>query len=122
MINIDFQRKGDNVRLRIEGHAGYSEHGGDIVCASVSSIFYAICAYFYNFKRDSIRVNEIQRGLADIECGSDGEELLKLACLGLWQIACEFPGYVRVNIGAWNWLMKPSSVRYMNITPFGGKG
>lgn len=39
MINISIEKKDDYVsRVTIKGHAGYSEYGTDIVCASVSSI------------------------------------------------------------------------------------
>ena len=39
MININTYKKSGYVsKITIKGHAGYSEYGTDIVCASVSSI------------------------------------------------------------------------------------
>ena len=32
--------------FEISGHAGYAEHGGDIVCAAVSAIAYTAAGYF----------------------------------------------------------------------------
>lgn len=107
MIVADFSRKKGGFRLRIEGHADYGGGGEDVVCAAVSSVFYALCGYLLNFKRDTLRVNGIESGLADIECGDECESYLQLACLGLWQIASEYPEHVMVKIGAWNWRMNP---------------
>lgn len=105
MIDADFSRTQKGFRLRIEGHARYGAEGEDIVCAAVSSIFYALCGYIINFKPGSIKVNALESGLADIECGFDCEDQLQLACLGLWQIASTYPTHMKVGIGAWNWKM-----------------
>ena len=107
MIVADFSRKRGGFRLRIEGHAEYGKAGEDIVCAAVSSVFYALCGFLLNFKKDTLRVNEIESGLAEIECGDECEDYLQLTCLGLWQIAATYPQHVKVNIGAWEWRMVP---------------
>ena len=112
MIVADFTQTAKGFRLRIEGHSGYSAGGEDIVCASVSGIFYALCGYLLNFKMGSFKVNEVKSGLADIECDKSCESYLQLACLGLWQIGCEYPENLKVNIGAWRWRMNPPSVCY----------
>lgn len=39
MINIIIKRKADHIQeIELSGHAGYAEHGQDIVCAGVSSL------------------------------------------------------------------------------------
>ena len=39
MITIDFRKsKGSIVAFEISGHAGYADHGYDIVCSAVSSV------------------------------------------------------------------------------------
>lgn len=40
MTNITVEKNGDRHILHIEGHAGYSTHGNDIVCAAVSILGY----------------------------------------------------------------------------------
>ena len=105
MINADFTRSKNGFKLRIEGHAQHGAEGEDIVCAAVSGIFYALCGYIINFRPGSIKVNALESGLADIECGSDCEDQLQLTCLGLWQIASTYPSHMKVGIGAWNWKM-----------------
>ena len=112
MIVADFTKTAKGFRLRIEGHSGYCRGGEDVVCASVSGIFYALCGYLLNFKKGSFKVNEIKSGFADIECEECCEDFLQLACLGLWQIACEYPENVKVNIEAWRWRMNPPSICY----------
>lgn len=105
MIDADFSRTRNGFRLRIEGHAGYGVEGEDIVCSAVSSVFYALCGYIINFKPGKIKVNELRRGLADIELHAECEDQLQLACLGLWQIANTYPAHMKVGIRAWNWKM-----------------
>ena len=107
MIRAVFTKRLNGYRLRIEGHANYGKTGEDIVCSSVSGIFYALCAYLLNFKRENLKVNAIESGLADIECGEEGEGAMQMACLGLWQISCQYPEHVAVEIGAWRWRMNP---------------
>ena len=39
MIEIKINKSGNVKSVSLEGHADYAEHGSDIVCASVSTIF-----------------------------------------------------------------------------------
>ena len=107
MIVADFSRIPSGFRLHIEGHAEYSGDGKDVVCAAASGIFYALCGYLLNFKRESLKVNVIQSGLADIECGVDCEDYLQLACLGFYQLSMEYPLNVAMLNRAWAWRMVP---------------
>ena len=47
---------GNIVRLRVSGHADYSEHGKDLVCAAVSAVVFGLC-----------NALDIQTGRADAE-------------------------------------------------------
>ena len=103
MIIAEFSKNKNGFHVLIEGHAGYSEAGKDIVCAATSGIVYALCGYLLNFKKESFKINSIETGRLDIECLTDCEDYLQLACLGICQIALEYPENVSVNIDAWNW-------------------
>lgn len=107
MINVTIT-KNDEGRLRLEilGHASREEEGGEVVCAGVSSVFYALSGYLYNFCKKSTKVNTFKVGHIDIECGSDGEEAMKLTFLGLWQIALGYPEHVCVENRAFKWNMR----------------
>lgn len=102
MIRADFSRDESGLRLRLLGHAGYSSSGGDIVCAAVSGIFYALLGYLKN-SSCTLKVNALGSGHADLECGPEGEEAMKLCCIGLLQIALTYPGTVSVDGDAWQW-------------------
>ena len=106
MIVADFSRNEKGFRLHIEGHAEYSS-SEDIICAATSGIFYALCGYLYNFKRDSVRVNCLDNGCADLECGEECESYLQMTCLGLFEIARAYPENIAVINRAWAWKMLP---------------
>lgn len=105
MIVADFSKTLLGYRLRIEGHAEYASDGNDIVCSAVSGIFYALCGYLVNFKRDSVKVRKLGNGVADIECDDECESYLQLTCLGLYQISRQYPMNVAVINRAWAWKM-----------------
>ena len=108
MIKAKFSRCEDGyIRLQIDGHAGYGEEGDDIVCAAVSGIFYSLCGYLSNFCSEGTSLDRLSSGCADVSCGQDGEEAMKLACIGIWQISLTYPGYVEVENNAWSWKMNP---------------
>lgn len=67
MIKIKVNYSNDYVnKVKITGHAGYAEHGKDIVCASVSSI--AITSANLILKVDDKKVNVTQKeGLIEID-------------------------------------------------------
>ena len=45
MIKVTFTESDNKPSLRLEGHAGYAEHGKDIVCASASILAYTVAQY-----------------------------------------------------------------------------
>lgn len=42
MIDIKIDRKDDKYIVSIQGHAGYVDYGNDIVCASISILYYTL--------------------------------------------------------------------------------
>ena len=110
MIRANFSRGETGLHLVLCGHAGYSGSGGDIVCAAVSGIFYALLGYLANCGV-GLKINRLGSGIADVECGPCGEEAMKLCCIGLLQIALTYPGTVSVDSAIWNWrLRSPTNV------------
>lgn len=45
-VNIKRDQKGSIVAFEVSGHAGYEEHGRDIICAAASALSYAAIGYF----------------------------------------------------------------------------
>ena len=109
MIKARFYRDGESLRMTIDGHAGYGRLGNDIVCAAVSGIFYALMGYLRSFKRDMINIRAVEYGHTDIICDSECEEALKLACMGIFEVALTYPDHVKVENELWNWRMRRSA-------------
>lgn len=57
MIRIKVKEQNNNIKeINFTGHAGYDNLGKDIVCASVSSIFYCSINACYLFEENSLEV------------------------------------------------------------------
>lgn len=108
MINADFTKKDGRVRLVLSGHAGHSEKGSDIVCAAVSGLFYALVGYLSNMKKEGLIIHSMASGNGDVECSEEGEEAMKLACIGLVQIALGYPDHLSVSNRAFSWRIGPA--------------
>ena len=73
MLKVTFTEKGRKLSLRLEGHAGYAEHGNDIVCASASILAYTLASIVGSL--DDVKANiEIASGDSLIECECESDE------------------------------------------------
>ena len=52
MITIQYARKRHS--LRIKGHAGFANIGQDIICASVSMVFYNLAQVLMDYDKDTM--------------------------------------------------------------------
>ena len=52
MIKVTFTESPEKLSLRLEEHAGYAEHGKDIVCASASILAYTLASIIDSFDDD----------------------------------------------------------------------
>ncbi len=100
MIRAEFLPSGGRISLKMSGHAGYSRSGGDIVCAAVSGIFYALIGYLANEGAD-LSINRLSGGDVDIDCSASGAPAMRLAYIGFLQIALSYPGTVDVCESVW---------------------
>ena len=94
MINVKiYQRDLHVYRIKLDGHAGYAEHGEDIVCAAVSMLVINTINSIELFTNEPIKERAVdnQQGLIDIEFperklgkfDSDAELLIKSMINGL---------------------------------------
>ena len=70
MIKVTLHQKNNHVyRLRYEGHAGYSKHGNDIVCAAVSMLTLNTLNAIERFTDEPIQslAYDEEKGLIDVE-------------------------------------------------------
>ena len=99
MIHIHYQRDENTHHLHICGHAGYAEHGRDIVCAGVSALSFALLDYL---RQTGTPVEEAacRRGRLDLRCrgGEQADSAFDMALCGWRQIAETYPQWVEVDI------------------------
>ena len=88
----------DSGCIKLEGHAGYSAHGTDIVCASVSALLQTFVASIEDLCTDKLNT-AITSGNAVIQYGNLTEHaqlLLNSFFIGINMIADSYPSNVRV--------------------------
>ena len=89
MITANFKKN----KFTIKGHANFSTHGNDIVCAGVSTLVFAFleCA--------EILQSEVKKGFVKCEFteSEQNREYLKMLLVGLQLIATQFPENVEVK-------------------------
>lgn len=107
MITADFTRTEGGYRLRIQGHATESEPCASLVCAAASGIFYALCGYLVNRKKEGLSIRSMAAGDGDVVCASAGEEAMRFACIGLLQLALTYPAHLAVINRAFDWEENP---------------
>lgn len=102
MVNIEFLKNNDSIRLVINGHSDVCESGTNVVCAAVSGIFFALLGYLTSCGGDkNIRIHSVEPGYADIECGTEKTEAMRMACIGFIQISESYPDAVCVYNNVW---------------------
>ena len=106
MIEATISTEGAKLSLRLKGHAGYAEHGKDIVCASASILAYTLAqivrVYEKNgcIKEPTIRLDS---GDTEITCEPKDEstydvlwDAYDFARVGCYLLAHNYPKYVRL--------------------------
>lgn len=90
MISIRYDRNG--VKLWFSGHAGYAEHGKDIVCAAVSALHDTLAANMHTFAgRMSGDNDHFVWAIADI---ATMREVFDAFVIGFKLIAKQYPDHV----------------------------
>lgn len=95
MIVIDRYKNG----LTIRGHAGYAEHGKDIVCAAISTLVQSLVYSVVGLTEDKIQY-DIKPGTVDIKHGNlsaNAQLLIDSFFVGVQMIADNYPDNVRVT-------------------------
>ena len=100
MLRIRYSKHGTVHTLILKGHAGYDEHGKDIVCAGASAIVYTLLGWLENNAPDHGRIcGSIEPGDTWLRC--DGGEktavAFEMAYIGLGQIAKRYPEFVKLE-------------------------
>ncbi len=101
MIKVTFTEEGKKLSLRLEGHAGYAEHGNDIVCASASILAYTLASIVGAYGINS--AIKLETGDTTIECDCNDHPMFGLikdsfdfAVAGYALLEHNYPQYVRL--------------------------
>ena len=99
MINCVVEKKAQNaICLSVKGHAGYAEHGQDIVCSAVSALVETLIARLlqlnakFSYKKQSGAVEIEMRKLT-----YDAKAAFDFAILGLKLIQTVYPKNVELQ-------------------------
>lgn len=101
MIRAHYAEGEGSYELSIDGHAGYAEHGKDIVCAACSGITYALLAFleYYSEEVSDVPGLIVESGRFYVACkGTDRiATAFHMALLGLRKIGSQYPDHVSIT-------------------------
>jgi uncharacterized protein YsxB (DUF464 family) len=102
MIKVTFTESGQKLSLRVEGHAGYAEHGKDIICASASILANTLAAIILEIDEVDAIV-DLTSGDATIECKCKDDATYRIVAnafrytkIGYELLEHTYPQYVRL--------------------------
>lgn len=97
MINVSIYKDAENLitGFKLSGHAGFSEHGSDVVCAAVSALVINTINSIENFTSDHFDLKEDEKkGIMEFHIlspiSSNSNLLLSSLALGLQGIAEDY--------------------------------
>lgn len=106
MIKVTFTESGDKLSLRLEGHAGYAEHGKDIVCASASILAYTVAQFVTEAEHNGDLISpaqiQLESGDTFISCEPSKailhgmQDMYSFAKMGYALLEHNYPQYVRL--------------------------
>lgn len=92
MIKCVYEKNKSGVRLTVNGHAGYAQHGEDIVCSAVSALTETLIARLlelnakFSYKKEPGAVEVAMNRVT-----YDANEAFRFAVLGMQLIATAYP-------------------------------
>jgi len=95
---ITVEKKEGNTYIEIDGHANYEEYGKDILCASVSILYYTLAQRLSELNCKHKRTQ--REGHIEIEVHSDDakvNECIDTCLCGLELLANEYSEYIEYN-------------------------
>lgn len=92
------------------GHAGYDEHGRDIVCSAVSALVQTLAFSLDEVTHENVKYS-LTGGNASIEASSlsnEGKTLLRSFLVGMKAIESAYPDNLAVDTRLFKWKQKGS--------------
>lgn len=100
MTTVNYFRNGKSHRLSVVGHAGYAEHGKDIVCSAVSALGFSLLGFLMKCgeAKDLSHLVEDGRMIFSCEGGDRVDAAFEMAVTGYQQLSENYPQYVELYI------------------------
>jgi len=104
-INVHRDQQNQPQRVMIQGHAGYGEHGKDIVCAAVSGISIGIVNAIEKLLDVQVVTEASEPGWLDCQLPLDMDAelhakvvlLMEAMIEALSDVAAQYPKYVQIH-------------------------
>lgn len=93
--------------LKIKGHAGFAEHGNDVICAAVSMVFYNLCQMLLEYDKKAFVGKVDMQNISGSACvkvtpASGYESWIDhdflYALTGFRMLMAQFPDYVNLKV------------------------
>ena len=107
MVKVTFEQKGNNLILKLKGHAGQAEIGHDIVCASCSILAYTVAQFVKEAEaRGDLKsppILKLESGDTVIACEPSNEmiytiqDMYLFAQMGYVLLAHDYPQFVELK-------------------------
>ena len=105
-IRVETSNESGSFQLLAQGHAGYSNQGGDIVCAAISALCCTLAEMLTRLMQEGKAVLtrcEMTQAHVDIEAAcaegrADARIALQTILCGLEMLEIEYPAHVRIVV------------------------
>lgn len=102
MISIKIDRNTDKkvIACHVSGHAGYDDHGYDIVCAAVSVLTCTAILGLQDIAKQDGKYSNSSGQCEILLTGSltqSGQDILETMILGLSQVSVQYPSFVKIS-------------------------
>ena len=102
MVSIEIQRNSEDqvIGCHLSGHAGYDEHGFDMVCAAVSALSATAMLGLTQIAQQEWEYTNIEGQCDMVLSGTinhSGQDILGTMILGLKEISRQYPEFVQIH-------------------------
>ena len=99
MVKVSYKKSSRRVELIVDGHAGWSKKGSDIVCAGISALVSTLANYLLRQGNEKECICTVKEGYAHL-CSHEEESFLlfDFVYTGLVAIGKMYPKHLFVTI------------------------
>jgi uncharacterized protein YsxB (DUF464 family) len=102
MVKVRVELKSDVIKITLEGHAGYSKKGEDVVCAGISGVIQFLGIYFFNIANvgnDFVFKNGY--GYIEVPYSEENKKLIEAFVEYVNMVGKSYPGTLDIDVELW---------------------